>query len=126
MGSCGLSGEQNEGRKMTRFETLLIVHSKGILSPHWMELEFAETITPENVDELMPRLPPDVREGLRRWDLSEPGMVIGAEMSEAERQRIEAQLAIAVPAIRDWFARHDTLANGGDAMATSPPKVTTA
>ena len=103
---------------MTRLDNVLKAYKAGVLPIKWAELEFALTITPENVDAVMAQLPPEIVEGLGRWELDQPGIVIGSNLTAAGKERMETQLAAAIPALRGWFERQRERTDSDN--ATSP------
>lgn len=90
---------------MNKVDKILELYEAGGIAFCTADALISEEITPQNVDEIMKRLPKEFVESLARWTGEGEILVIGAEMSPEGQKQALARLAVAVPAIRDWFAR---------------------
>jgi hypothetical protein len=107
---------------MTRVETILMLYRKGSISLSTAEAEIACEVTPENVDAIMTQLTPEILESMRRWNLDQVGFIYGSNMTDAEVQRRQALLEVAMPALRSWFERRERARIQPETAALTPPE----
>lgn len=102
-------------------ESILAAYQAQVISRETAVLFVCRFISPDNVNEIMPRLPPEFIQQLRQWDLSRPVPFFASNTSAAEAQRIEAhQVQVAFPAIRGWFSRHPLDGSPTEATLLAP------
>lgn len=96
---------------MTTVETILSCVTDGRMTRRESLAALARLITRENVAEVLAALPADVAADMERWAATVPmqeGVVLGANVSGGEGQRLAESLRAASRAIQEWAAR-----NGG-------------
>jgi hypothetical protein len=105
---------------MTRWENILRAYRAGALTLKGAEVEIAAEITPENVDQVMAQLPPEIIGELSRWAGGDPGLVIANNLSSDGAKRLRAKLDQAQPVLRAWFERHANLQQSQPVPALNP------
>jgi hypothetical protein len=99
---------------MTAVDTILGYLRNGGATRRESVAALARLITAENVAAIMAALPEDVVTDVERWACTVPvkgGVVVGANLSSAEAQRIAENHELAVRAVREWAARRGSRAN---------------
>jgi hypothetical protein len=112
---------------MTTVEKILGHLRDGRVTRREALVALASFLTPENVGEVMAAVPPDVAADLERWAAGVPvqgAVVIGANLSSEEGQRIAERLQVAGCAVRAWVAgrpRHAIPDGDGADFGSSRP-----
>jgi hypothetical protein len=110
---------------MTTIDNILKHLQEGRVTRGESIAALARLITPANVTDIMAALPADVAAQMERWAYTVPaqgGVVVGANLSGDEAQRIADCLEVAGAAIREWASRRDGHASGDEnAIVRAPP-----
>ncbi len=93
---------------MTTIDAILEHYREGRMTTRESVTALGRLITAENVADIMAKLPPDFAAEVERWAAEVPGqggVVIGANLSAKEAQRVAEQERVARQAVRHWATR---------------------
>jgi hypothetical protein len=93
-------------------DNLISYYKRGAYTCRELAFQIAQLISADNVDEILRSVPEECLQELRNWVFSPPmnhRVLFAGNSSPQEVERMEAQLRIAVPLIKDWFSNRSSL-----------------
>jgi hypothetical protein len=93
---------------VTAIDKILSDYDAGTITERERLIALARLITPETVEPIFARIPPDVGEELLDWAGAAPvegGVKIGGELSREAGGKLVEQLRVAAGAILSWKER---------------------